>query len=97
MRRPFSKKESKLLEVFSRGYASKRRIELLSVVAHTPSLTVEELAEKVQLGYQTTATHLQKLERAGLLTKRYNGLAVQHACTKRGTVVLKHLVQLLQN
>jgi DNA-binding transcriptional ArsR family regulator len=97
MQKVFSEKESKRLEIFTKGYASKRRIVLLTLVAHTPHLTVEELAERSQLGYETVAVHLQKLERAGLVAKRYSGLAVKHACTKRGALVLKHLAALAKS
>ena len=92
----FTHKNLKLLEIYTKSYASKRRILLLDFVATAQSLTVEDLATKSGLDYQTTAHHLQKLERTGCILKKYNGLSVEHTITRRGLLVLKHLHALLK-
>jgi predicted transcriptional regulator len=80
----FTGKQIKLLELFSKALANKNRIKILILINDKPKLNVEEISDTLKMTYPTGAVHIQRLEKVGLIYKRYNGLAVEHIITKRG-------------
>ncbi|OGD69321.1 hypothetical protein A3I18_01715 [Candidatus Campbellbacteria bacterium RIFCSPLOWO2_02_FULL_35_11] len=91
----FTEKQMKLLEIFSKAIANKKRIKILVLIDERNDLSVEEISEIVKINYQTGATHIQRLEQVGFISKKYNGLRVNHRITKRGKEVLYFFQKIL--
>ena len=82
------------LERVVKGFANHRRIEIMELLAEEPEVSVQEIAELLEVDYQTVAQHTQKLAAAGLVMKRHDGTHVRHALTPKGKRVLKFLTAL---
>ncbi len=91
----FTPKQLKLLEIYSKAVANKKRIKILMLINNGPNLNVEEIAEKMKIQYQTVATHIQRLEKAGFIYKQYANLSVLHTITPRGKKFLKFFKKIL--
>ena len=76
------------LERIVKGFANHRRIEILDVLKRSPELSVEDISEKLDIGYVNASDHLRKLAIAGLVMKRNDGSAVRHKITPRGESIL---------
>jgi DNA-binding transcriptional ArsR family regulator len=76
------------IERVVRGFSSHRRIEILDLLKAEPELSVEEISEKLKIGYQNASDHVRKLAIAGLVMKRNEGSAVRHKLTPRGESIL---------
>ena len=79
------------LETIVKGFASKRRIAVLALLARRGAADVETIAEALDLGYKSTSEHLRKMHIAGLIEKEGDGYYVMHSLTPRGTQVLRFL------
>lgn len=91
----FTGKQIKLLELFSKAVANRTRIRILILINEKPKLNVEEILDALKINYQTGATHVQRLEKVGLIYKRYSGLSVEHIITKRGRSFLSFFEKVL--
>ena len=91
----FSEKQIKLLEIYFKALSNKKRIKILILIKKIPDLNVEKIADKIKIQYQTAASHIQKLEKAGFIYKRYSNLEVLHTITPRGEKVLSFFEKLL--
>ncbi|MDP2649970.1 MAG: ArsR family transcriptional regulator [bacterium] len=87
-------KNFETLERITKGFASKRRVAMLTLLEKQHNLDTEVIAERVDLGYKTTAEHLRKMHLAGLITKKEDGYFVLHKLTPRGRQVLSFLRRL---
>ena len=76
------------MERIVRGFASHRRLQILDLLKREPELSVEEITEKLKIGYNNTSDHVRKLAIAGLVMKRNEGSAVRHKLTVRGESIL---------
>ena len=76
------------LERIVRGFASHRRLQILELLKREPELSLEDIAEKLRIGYKNAAEHVRKLAIAGLVLKRNEGNAVRHKLTSRGDSIL---------
>jgi len=76
------------LERIVRGFASHRRLQILDLLKREPELSVEEITEKLKIGYNNASDHVRKLAIAGLVMKRNEGSAVRHKLTVRGESIL---------
>jgi DNA-binding HxlR family transcriptional regulator len=83
--------DSYRLEILCKGVANHYRIRVLEEVHKQPDLSVEELADRVRIGYKTLSVHLKKMESAGLLTKKQYGRRVEHSATALGEQVAEFL------
>jgi DNA-binding transcriptional ArsR family regulator len=79
---------SRQLERVIKGFASHRRLDILQLLQRTPELSVEEISEKLSIGYENASDHVRKLAITGLVLKRNDGKAVRHALTPRAKVIL---------
>lgn len=84
-------KTYKELERMVRGFANHRRIETLVLLAKKPELSVDEIAEELNINFKTASDHIRRLAIASLVLKRNEGAAVRHKLTTRGKNVLKFL------
>jgi DNA-binding transcriptional ArsR family regulator len=87
-------KNFETLERIAKGFASKRRVAVLTMLEKQPGLDAEVIAERIELGYKTTAEHLRKMHLAGLITKKEDGYFVVYKLTPRGRQVLAFLRRL---
>ena len=80
--------DARKVERILKGVASHRRIEMLHLLKKEPELSVEDIAEKLRIGYQNASDHIRKLAIAGLVAKRSDGTSVRHKLTPRGEHIL---------
>ena len=92
----FTEKQIKLLEIYFKAVANRKRIKILILIKEKPNLTVFEIAERVNLNYQTIATHTQRLEQVGFIYKKYRSIDVMHSITPKGKSFLKFFKDLLK-
>lgn len=71
-----------------KGFANHRRIQIMDLLKREPELSVEDISEKLNIGYENASDHLRKLAIAGLVMKRSDARAVRHKLTPRGIDVL---------
>ncbi len=76
------------LERIIKGFASHRRIQIMDLLKREPELSVLDISEKLNMGYENTSDHVRKLASAGLVLKKNNGPAVQHKLTVRAESIL---------
>lgn len=76
------------LERIVKGFANHRRLEIMNLLKREPELSVDEVADKLNSGYENISDHLRKLATAGLVMKRNEGVVVRHKLTERGQNVL---------
>ena len=76
------------MERIVKGFANHRRLEILDLLKREPELSVEDIAEKLHIGYQNASDHVRKLAIAGLVAKRNEGSAVRHKLTNRAQSIL---------
>ncbi len=76
------------LERIVKGFANHRRLEILDLLKREPELSVDEISEKLHLGYENASDHTRKLAIAGLVLKRYQGNTVRHKLTPRAESIL---------
>ncbi len=79
------------LERIVRGFSNHRRIEMLELLQRRPELSVEDIAEILNINAKTTSSHMQRLAIAGLVVKRNEAASVRHKLSKRGILILKSL------
>ena len=84
-------KNYRTLERLVRGFANHRRIQLLDVLKETPEMSVDEIAELLDINYKTIADHLRRLAIAGLVLKKSDSVSIRHKLTSRAEYVLKFL------
>ena len=76
------------LERILKGVASHRRLHILDLLQREPELSVEDISQKLHIGYQNASDHVRKLAIAGLVMKRNEGSAVRHKLTARAESML---------
>ncbi len=76
------------IERIIKGAANHNRLKILELIAKEPELTILDISNKLNIGYENTSDHVRKLAMAGLVMKRYSGSSVQHRLTPRGEVIL---------
>ena len=84
-------KNKRQLERIVKGFANHRRIEVMFLLDKHPELSVQEICEKLKVGFKAISAHLQRMAVAGLLLKRYEGRAVRHTLTPRAENILTFL------
>ena len=58
------------------------------VELNVPELSVEDVSERLNIGYINASDHVRKLATAGLVLKRNEGSAVRHKLTPRAESIL---------
>lgn len=76
------------IERIIKGAASHRRLEILDLLKREPELSVEDITERLNIGYNNASDHVRKLAIAGLVMKRNEGSAVRHKLTPRAESIL---------
>jgi DNA-binding transcriptional ArsR family regulator len=76
------------LERIVKGFANHRRLEILDLLMREPELSVDEISERLNIGYENASDHVRKIAIAGLVMKRSDGPSVRHKLTPRGESIL---------
>lgn len=76
------------LERIIKGFANHRRLQILDLLKRVPELSVEDIAEELNIGYENASDHVRKLAVAGLVMKRNEGNKVRHKLTDRAQSIL---------
>ena len=80
--------EYRRLERIIKGFANHRRLQILNLLKREPELSVDDISERLHIGYMNTSDHLRKMAIAGLLLKRADGPNVRHKLTSRAESIL---------
>lgn len=82
---------------FIKALASESRMQILLMFMNTEELTVNEIADGVNLGQSTTSEHLANLKRAGILVSRKENRQVFYSANRDKILeVLGSLSQILR-
>lgn len=76
------------LERIIKGFANHRRLQILDLLKREPELSVDQVAERLRIGYMNASDHLRKMAIAGLVLKRNEGNTVRHKLTPRAESIL---------
>lgn len=76
------------MERIIKGFANHRRLEILDLLKQEPELSVDDISERLNIGYENASDHVRKLAIAGLVLKRNDGNSVRHKLTPRAESVL---------
>jgi len=71
-----------------KGFANHRRIQMLDLLNKEPELSVEDISDKLKIGYENASDHIRKLAIAGLVMKRNQGTRVLHKLTPLAESIL---------
>lgn len=77
------------IERVVKGFANHRRIQIMDLLNMEPELSVDNIAEKLHIGYENTSDHIRKLAITGLVMKRNHGTRVLHKLTIRAVIILE--------
>jgi DNA-binding transcriptional ArsR family regulator len=81
------------LEIILKGLANKKRLMILDFLNRTGENDTGTIADYLNTDYKIAIPHLEKLLRAGLITKRREGLIVHYQISNLG----KRILHLLKN
>ena len=84
-------KHPKELERIVKGFANSWRIKILELLEIEGPTTLVDIADKLNMNIKTASSHTNKLNLAGLISKKYDGNTVIHSITLRGKSILKFL------
>ena len=76
------------LERITKGFANRRRLQILDLLKKEPGLSVDDVANRLKIGYENTSDHIRKLFIAGLVNKHSRGTSVVHRLTPRAQSIL---------
>lgn len=80
-------KSLKKTELIFKGLSSSKRLLILDALDKS-NLSLSELAEFLRLNLKTLSSHCQRLETAGLISKKKKGRKVSHTLTYLGRGML---------
>ena len=83
-----NKGTTRTLERIIKGFANHRRLEMLDLLKRVPELSLEDIAEELNIGYMNASDHVRKMVLSGLVMKRSDGAHVRHKLTPRGETIL---------
>ncbi len=78
----------KKVEQVVKAFANHNRIKILELLDREPELSVQQISDKLKIGYENTSDHIRKMATAGLIMKRSDGPNVRHKLTPRAQSIL---------
>ena len=76
------------LERIVKGFANHRRLEILHLLHKEPELSLEDISERLNIGYENACEHLRKMAIAGMILKRSDSKSVRHKLTDKAEHIL---------
>ena len=80
--------EYRKIERIAKGFANHNRVRILELLHDRPQLSVIEISEILNMGYENASDHIRKMAIAGLLIKKNSGPSVLHKLTPRAESIL---------
>ena len=84
-------KTSRRLEQLVKGFSNHRRIQIMRLLEQSPELSLQDIADTLDINFKTASEHVRRLAIPGLVLKRYEGRIVRHALSPPGRHILKFL------
>lgn len=84
-------KTFKQMERHLKGIANHYRIEILLLISEREGITLEDIIENIKANEKTVGEHVRRLDRAGLINKKYRGRFVEHALSPYGKIFIRFL------
>lgn len=84
-------KSFRQLERVAKGFANHRRIQIMALLHRQPGLSLDEIADELDVNFRTIHEHLRRLIFAGLVLKWPQGNYVRHKLTKSAESILRFL------
>ncbi len=84
-------KKSNQLDYIVKGFANKRRIDIIFLLDEQPELSVSDIAKHFNISYTAVSNHLLKMMSRGIVMKRNDKLEVKHALTDKGKIIADFL------
>ncbi len=79
------------LEKICKGFASHRRIEILSLLDTNPMSNLIDISDFTKTNVKTAFVHVQKMHNSGIIYKTSRGADVAHQLSPLGKSILKFL------
>ncbi len=76
------------LERVVKGFANHRRLQILDLLKKEPNLTLEQVAQRLDMGYMNASDHIRRMALGGLVLKRHEGPRVFHRLAPKADIVL---------
>ena len=76
------------IERIVKGFANHRRLQILDLLKREPELSVDEITDRLGIGYMNASDHIRKMAVAGLVMKRSDGPKVRHKLTPCDDIIL---------
>ncbi len=89
-----SRLDVKELEIVCKGFASRRRLQILEILYTSPVLSLSEIADSLKTDEKNASQHLAKVVQGGLATKSYSGGRLAVELTARGKSVFEFVRKL---
>ncbi len=84
-------KKSNQLDYIVKGFANKRRIDIIFLLEKYPELSVSDIAKHFNISYTAVSNHLLKMMSRGIVMKRNDKSEVRHALTNKGKAIANFL------
>ena len=79
------------IERVVKGFASRRRIQIMRLLHREPDLSLGEICERLDLTVKNASEHVRKMVLAGLVLKRRQGNQVRHKITERAQNAIAYI------
>ena len=84
----WSSGEYRELERIVKGFANHRRLRVLTLLEGDPDLSIDKIAERLNMGYMNASDHLRRMTLAGLVAKHGREGIMLHRLTPRAGMIL---------
>lgn len=84
-------KTAKQMERHLKGVANHHRIDILLLLETQEGITLEGIVKTLGANEKTIGEHARRLERAGLINKKYRGKFVEHTLSPYGRTFVRFL------
>lgn len=85
----------KLARLF-KALGNEKRLEILQLLSKKKEMSVEEIADKINLSFKSTSKHLILLEQLDLLERQKKGASVYYQIVSSPTSLAKTLLRLVK-
>ena len=72
------KKTYRELERIARGFSNHRRIQIMELLHKKPELSVDEIANEINVNFKTISEHIRRLSISAIVLKHPDGHSVLH-------------------
>jgi DNA-binding MarR family transcriptional regulator len=85
------------IETIVKGFANYRRIQIIYLISYEKGLSVNNIADRLNIGFRSVSQHLDKMYKGGLVSRRHRGVEVIYETTSRGREVTEFIKALESN